>query len=398
MKFSIANFIPIICFTSLVTSEIITPTQEFEIQDLSERDFSLPSFVSELLDGFDVADIISNIDFDRIAGWADDLLTSGDNIKILDNILIGLKDTHILPEAAVYIVTHNFTLNVLKESLPTVLSVSGNINTTSLFVALDRSGLAYSVVAGVLQDDELLPSLLSIAKKLIKSGDIDLQSLLDQAGELISRQDFDEDLLNTNPIDLEQLQKRDNVEDLLTTVFGSIERSGLVTDTVHELLTDNEFQDATVVLIQGALQNIGSIISGTNFTALSPFLHSLWESNLLQHTLERALDDNDILDALTTDLAGLLRNGTIKQTDLVSKEDAQSILSQSGDNSMSMTETPVEETGSADSASTTEEISSSLTSDSSMTSSEDSGAYSLSGTGIISVVFAVLASTGISLI
>lgn len=310
---------------TFVNSQLAAPTYVEYEANIVERDLNLPSLVAELLDGFDVADIISNIDFERIAGWADDLLNTGDNIKILDNILVGLKNTKILPEAAVYIVTHNSTLNILKESLPTVLKVAGQVNSTSLFVALDRSGLAYSVVAGALSDDEFLPSVLEIAKKLIESGGISLSSLLDQAEQLVQR-DILYDNFDSGVESFPLIEKRDNIEDLLTTVFGSVERSGLINDTVITLLTDDEFQDATVVLIQGLLQNIGSIIKGTDFTALKPILNSLLESGLLTHTLERALQDEDLREALTSDLATLLKQGSIKKSDLVDKSKEQSIL------------------------------------------------------------------------
>lgn len=309
---------------SFVNSKAVAPTYIEHEADLVERDLNVPSLVADLLDGFDVADIISSIDFEKIAGWADDLLNTGDNIEVLDNILVGLKNSQILPNAAVYIVTHNTTLDILKQSFPTILSVAGQVNTTSLFVALDRSGLAYSVVAGAITDDAFLPSVLEIAKKLIESGGISLSSLLEQAGELFQR-DLYEDF-ETGVESFPVIEKRDNIEDLLTTVFSSVERSGLVNDTVVSLLTNDEFQDATVVLIQGLLQNIGSIIKGTDFTALKPVLNSLLESGLLTHTLERALEDADLREALTSDLATLLKQGSIKKSDLVDESKAQSIL------------------------------------------------------------------------
>lgn len=311
---------------SIVKCQAIEPSYiEYEA-DLVERDLNIPSLVSDLLDGFDVADVVSNIDFDRIAGWADDLLNSGDNIDILDNILIRLRDTKLLPNTAVYIVTHNETWPYLERGLPVILSVAGNINTTSLFTALDRSGLAYSVVAGAITDRDFLPSVLEIVRKTIRAGGINLTSLLQQAGELVQRDEIYSGFEESIEPPFELIEKRDNVEDLLTTVMGSIARSGLVNDTVHTLLTNDDFQDAAVVLIQGALQNIGSVISGTDFSALQPFIQSLWNSNLLQHTIERALNDADLRRALTSDVASLLREGSIRETDIVSKEDKPIIL------------------------------------------------------------------------
>lgn len=354
------------CLTfSFINCQIVSPSFSESEADLVERDLNIPSLVSELLDGFDVADIVSNIDFEKIAGWADNLLNENDNVQYLDKILVGLKNTKLLPDAAVYIVTHNSTLEVLEKALPTVLKVAGQVNTTSLFVALDRSGLAYSVVAGALTDDTFLPAVLEVAQKLIKSGDINYQSLLEQAGEFVS----DKLSKRFEPIEpMQELTRRDNIEDLLTTVFGSIERSGLVMDTLDTLLTNDEFQDATVILIQGALQNIGSLISGVDFSALKPFLTSLNESGLLQNTLQRALNDQGLREALTSDLAALLKKGTIKETDLVAKEDSQSVLAM--DSSMSVG------ASSAVSSVTATTSASASTSSSASSSSEDSGAAS----------------------
>ncbi|CAH6721431.1 predicted GPI-anchored protein 17 [[Candida] jaroonii] len=360
-------------FVSLVNCQIVSPSFTESEADLVERDLNIPSLVSDLLDGFDVADIISNIDFEKIAGWADNLLNENDNVQYLDKILVGLKNTKLLPDAAVYIVTHNSTLELLEKALPTVLKVAGQVNTTSLFVALDRSGLAYSVVAGALTDDTFLPAVLEVAQKLIKSGDIDYQSLLQQAGEFVSDKLGKRELAlleyQTEVEPMQELTKRDNIEDLLTTVFGSIERSGLVMDTLDTLLTNDEFQDATVILIQGALQNIGSFISGVNFSALKPFLTSLNESGLLQNTLQRALNDQGLREALTSDLAALLKKGTIKQTDLVAKEDTQSVLAMYS----SMDASSIEVSTTTASSSTT---SSSAAPTSEQSSSDDSSASS----------------------
>ncbi|EGV60075.1 hypothetical protein PSN45_002187 [Yamadazyma tenuis] len=362
--------------------------------DVVERQLSIPSLVSSLLDGFDVADIISDVNFEKIAGWADDLLNEGDNIDILDKIFVSLKNTKILPNAGVYLVTHNSTLQILEDSLPTILSVTGNINTTDFWVALDRSGLAYSVVAGALESDEFLPSVLSIAKKLIKSGGINLESLLEQAEKLIERDtiyaEFESEV--EPPMTFATLYRRDNIEDLLETVMESIERSGLLNDTIMTLLTDEEFQDATVVLIQGALQNIGSLIQGSDFSALSPILQSLWDSNMLQDILEEALQDKGLRTALTTDLASMLKQGSIKETDLVSKSDKAAILAK--DEAMSASE--VESSVAA--ASATEASSSSKASSSSTETSDSEDGASLFRSSPAAVALGVLVPVGMFLI
>lgn len=323
-------------FSSLTTALSATPASEnFEV-DISERDLS--SLVSGLLNGHTVADVVSHIDYEKIAGYADDLLD--DNVKYLDDILIGLKDTNIIPKLAVKLVTSNNTLPLIEKAVPKLLSVVGKVNATALFISLDRSGLAYSVVAGTLEDTTLLPSLLNVSRNLISSKKLNYTAILAYAGKLVSRdltalpdnyhvreiadEQFEErnDLEEWYDIDLD---KRDNVEDLLSTVIGSVERSGLINETITTLLTDDDFTDGAVVLFQGVFEDLGTQIKGFNFSSILPILHALWASNLLQDTLTRALNDTALRSALEKDLGSLLNKGTIKTTDLVEiKAQAQS--------------------------------------------------------------------------
>lgn len=321
-----------VAFTGFTSALIATPSsQEFEV-DVSKRDLS--SIVSDLLDGHIVADVISKINYEKIAGYADDILDKDDNVKYLDDLLVGLKNTDIIPKLAVKLVTSNKTLAVVEKTLPILLSYVGEINATSFFVALDRSGLAYSVVAGALEDTKFLPSVLNVSKKLIKSSKLNLTAILDKAGEYVEDK-FTRDLAfeqdpEESVYDLVSLDKRDNIEELLSTVLESVDRSGLINETVTTLLSNDEFTDGAIVLIQGVLEDIGSSFKGANFTSLKPILTSLWSSNLLQDTITRALNDSDLRKALEKDLGSLLHQGTIKTTDLVSKDTAEKIVSKSG--------------------------------------------------------------------
>lgn len=330
-----------VLFTNFTGALQATPASEqFEV-DISERD--LNSFVSGLLNGHIVADVVSHIDFEKIAGYAEDILTSGDNIKYLDDLLIGLKDTNIIPKLAVKLVTSNKTLPLVEKAVPELLSIVGKINATTFFVALDRSGLAYSVVAGTLEDPNLLPALLNVSRNLISSAKLNYTAILGYAGKLISR-DLTELPDNYHVRELADMQfderddieeyyqmmydfdKRDNIEELLSTVLGSVERSGLINETITTLLTDHEFTEGAEVLIQGVLEDLGSEIKGVNFTSILTILHALWDSKLLQHTLTRALNDSQLISALEKDLGTLLKKGTITKKDLIGNK-AQSVSS-----------------------------------------------------------------------
>lgn len=326
MRFSLLSS-AVLAFSSFAAAHVTPSLDLFEV-DVAERD--LGSFVSSVLDGDLVSGVLSSIDVEKIAGWADDLLNEDDNIKYLDNILGSLAKTNLLPNLVAGLLTNDAALAILKKTLPTLLEAVDKVNTTTFFVALDRSGLVYSIVASTVTNDELLPALVLISKKLIADVDLNITNILAAAGDFISDKLTTRDVaLDSLPEEALEFDKRDNVEDLLTTVLSSVERSGLLNDTIVDLLLNDELQDGAVVLIQGLFENLGSVISDTDFSALAPIASSLWKSGLLQNTFKRALENFDFKDALEIDLGNLLNKGTISLSDLVGDAKAQSILATS---------------------------------------------------------------------
>lgn len=332
-------------FIVLVNSQLVNPALVDLDKELVERDGNS----TDLLDGFDIPDFLSDIDFEKIAGWADSLLKNGGG-DIVESLLVGLKNTQLLPEAIVYIVTHNWTLNIIDESLPILIDLAGSVNTTTLFVALDRSGIVYSIIKGALSDEQFLPSVLEIVKKSLSG--VDLSHLFDEAVDLVTRDDIVEKYQPNDNFAL--VQKRDNIEDLLTTILTEVSDSGLISSTVNTLVADPQFQDAAALLLQGAFENIGSIISDTDFSALAPVISSLWKSGLLQDTIAKALSDGDLLDLVLKDIGALFQLKKIKREDLIKDvEDVLSMSASSTNGSMMSTTSMVSEETSTSVASVT---------------------------------------------
>lgn len=301
-------------FITLVNSQLVNPAYVNLEQDLVERDDGNSSLIDGILDG--AGDLLSDIDIEKIAGWADTLLEIGGE-EILEGLLVWLKNTNLLPEATIYIVTHNWTLELVQDLLPVLIDLAGAVNLTTVFVALDRSGIVYSTIKGILQDEDFFPSVLDIVEKTLDG--TDLSGLLGDAVDLISRDDVELPQLGQ---DFHALQKRDNVEDLLTHILQAVNDSGLVTDLITTLVSDSEFQDATATLLQGAFQNVGSLVGSVDFDSLKPILSSLWASGLLQHTIEEALSDGDFFGLILRDIEALFTNNKIKRDDLRQRTEA----------------------------------------------------------------------------
>lgn len=311
-------------FTALLlalvaVAQVPSPSSEALQVDVNKR-LDLLSLISSAisLGGSLVPELLGLINFESIAGYADDLLTSGDNVKYLDDLLIGLKDTGLVPEVALFLITHNSTYPIVEDVLTETLKIAENVNTTDLWVALDKSGLAYQVVAGALKDPATFPSVLAIVKKFIASGALNLDAIL-QGAESLLKNLKREYVAPNNLQELRQMRKRDNIENLLETVLESVGRSGLLNETIHTLLVNPQFQDSAAILLEGAFTNIGLTIASIGSTAasLEPLLESMYESGLLQDTVERAFNDPTLLPALEANLAALLKDGIFKREDFL---------------------------------------------------------------------------------
>lgn len=305
-----ASILPIL---SLASALLVTPSSEpLDIRGVSIEERSI---VSSLVN--EAEDFISNLSLESVAGTINKLLVDDGFVEILDNVLEDVANTHIVPRVLLYLISNNYTKEftgwVLKESL----KILNSSNSTAIFVALDRSGLAYSLVASTIEDPDAFPAVLSIAKKVIKSG---LRNIDDIFSSGNTTQKRDNIFPHEGIYDLADVSKRDNVDDLLTTIFGSVAKSGIINDTVHELITSEVFQDELVTIIDGSIDNFNLKSTIEGLSAYKPLLTSLLDSGLLKNTLEEALLDSNLRSALGDDLKDLFKRDFIIEEDVLGNE------------------------------------------------------------------------------
>lgn len=116
--------------------------------------------------------------------------------------------------------------------------------------------------------------------------------------------------------------KRDNIEDLLTTIFASVARSNLLNTTIQYLVTDQRFESTVVELLQGVFENIGSTLTGildTDWSALQPLVSSLLNSGLLTDFISRAFNDDELKAVLWNDITLIFKRDMAFRDEIVKR-------------------------------------------------------------------------------
>lgn len=116
--------------------------------------------------------------------------------------------------------------------------------------------------------------------------------------------------------------KRDNIEDLLTTIFASVARSNLLNTTIQYLVTDQRFESTVVELLQGVFENIGSTLTGildTDWSALQPLVSSLLNSGLLTDFISRAFNDDELKAVLWNDITLIFKRDMTFRDEIVKR-------------------------------------------------------------------------------
>jgi hypothetical protein len=104
--------------------------------------------------------------------------------------------------------------------------------------------------------------------------------------------------------------KRDNIENLLTTIFSSVARSDIINETINYLVTDQRFEQSVVTLLRGVFSNLGSTLTGVlnfDWASLVPLIRSLINSGLITDIIERAFNDPELGSALWNDITLLFK-------------------------------------------------------------------------------------------
>ncbi|KAI3404708.2 hypothetical protein KGF56_002476 [Candida oxycetoniae] len=148
----------------------VTPRDLTDLYQIQERD--LASFVGGLLSEINVTSIVDSINFDEIAGWVNGLLTENDNVKYLDYILDFLGSTNLVPAAISFIVSNNATRSIAYDVVIELLGISSQFDLTPVFVALKNSGLAYTLIADLIENPNTLPFVINVLKDTLSGSSI----------------------------------------------------------------------------------------------------------------------------------------------------------------------------------------------------------------------------------
>jgi len=188
MKFStiLASTLSLATF---VTAQPIAPVSEqltvkletremgesiIEAYQLEQRDIS--DIISSLYSSINFTAIIDDIDFDGIAEWINGLLTENNNIQYLENLLNFVGRTNLVPVLIGFIVSNNATRLIAYQAV--VSAVNSGIDPEPLFVALKDSGLLYTIIADLVENENTLPLVFRVITQTLSGIDF---------GELISQ-------------------------------------------------------------------------------------------------------------------------------------------------------------------------------------------------------------------
>ncbi|CAI5756562.1 unnamed protein product [Candida verbasci] len=474
MKFSTVIVSGITLMSGLVSASPMSPESDPFALDVAPRDLEslysikerdLLSTAESLLSEINVTSILDSVDWESVAGFANNLLTENNNVQYLDDLLNFVGDTDLVPFLISFIISNNSTRAIAYDVVVDLLG-SGKIDLTPVFVALKNSGLAYDLIADLIENPNTLPFIEQVVGDLFSgtslaslfggsgssnaantviatttraaqtsidsslptvlysagaisgasgaSGSVNintnsLASLFSQAATEVgtgastaqatsnrpaattsaattsaannggattsinfasisgpafsslppsqfgqgpttinysvlgsltavlggsSKREYDDNVEKVlSDIQLRKRQedevekalkimKRDNIEDLLTTIFSSVARSNVLNTTIEYLVTDSRFESSVVYLLQGLFSDLGSTLSGllsTDWSSLAPLVNALLDSGLLSDLITRALNDPDLKNAIVRDFEQLFK----KRDEILKREQQQ---------------------------------------------------------------------------
>lgn len=172
MKFS-TILASTLSLASVVKSQYIAPASEKFVVKLETREMGesliqayqmeqrdLSDIVSGLFSNINLTAIYDDIDFDGIAEWVNKLLTENNNIQYLEDILNFLGRTNLVPILIGFVASNNYTRTIAYDAIVSV--VNSGIDPEPLFVALKDSGLLYTVIADLIENENTLPLVFRV--------------------------------------------------------------------------------------------------------------------------------------------------------------------------------------------------------------------------------------------
>lgn len=239
---------------------------------------SLFSFGGSLLSDFNLTSILGDIDFESVAGVANSLLDNSFAEGLLEDVLGFVKNTGLVATGIDYVLANNYTRHIAGELLEDVLNVAGSLNTTDLWVALDKSNIAYHLIIDLLEDPSLFPFILGVGSDVIHSDAFSWNNILDAASLLVSKRDM---------AVVEMMAKRQDVHAFLNS-FNKQD----VTEFLEKITSRDEFN----TFLEGIATSAGYAKRSSGYDHAS---------------FARRSDNVDSLD----DLADMIKRSSIEKRD-----------------------------------------------------------------------------------
>lgn len=207
--------------------------------------------------------------------------------QIVTDVLRALDNTDLAPQIIEYLATSPNLQPIVINTIVTVLQ-SGLLDMTTLFQALDESGLVVTVIQDLISDCSLYESLFRTAAGIISDLVDKVQAKL--SGN--SKRGMIMDSMINRPV--QGMNKRDiDFQNVVVNLLESLGNSGLASSVVKSIITDPDYIPFGIELVKTVLQNnaldVGELVDAVKNTDLA--------SNLLKSILNANTFDTVVTNA-----------------------------------------------------------------------------------------------------
>lgn len=205
--------------------------------------------------------------------------------KIVTDVLSLIKDFGFAPQIIEYLVSDP-TLGPITSKTIVAAIKNGWVNLGTLLKALNDSGLAVSVIQGLINDCQFYQEIFKLAEQFISN-------LLDKIKAKLSKREL-EQFDAPMAVSSNQLAKRD-AYDVLVNVMESLKNSGLADQVVQALVVDEDFLKWGADLIQ-QLFSSGAV-------TIPELISDIADSGLVPSLFKAFFNLGTLNDVITTALA-----------------------------------------------------------------------------------------------
>lgn len=270
--FGILGLVSHVFTTSVNKYQVDTEISEFELEKFESlikelREYNAENFVP----GYANLSLVSKTGKNH--------LEKRSKLPILDSLFVVFKNSSLCYTIIDFVLLKPPLLELVLNT--TIWAIEAQlVNTTNLFIALDKSDLQLDILIACLQDPLVLPGLIKITKDLIKESGIKLINFFSKK-KGNNKRESDKIEVQTLELKTTLITKRD--DPVLNLLLSSLADSGLGSTLVIHILTKPELSPAAVHIMYKLL-TIKRLTLGLVYDALRKS-HLLW--NVLRKILTR---------------------------------------------------------------------------------------------------------------